>query len=1000
MLRRSRIALYVIAIALFLASPTLAQNITSSMLGQVTDPSGAAIPGAQVTITNVGTGVAINATTNTGGTYSVPNLLAGFYDVAASKEGFETYKKTGIQLEAVGTLRVDITLKVGATRQTVTVAAAATMVQTDSQTISSTLTNNQVTELPFTYNTVVGLLTLVAGAQTAWGYSNPQTGGTTHWGGNNFSLNGVPVNDIGNGGGAYAYGGGGTSLANLPGRDSLQEFKVETANMNAEYRDVGNVTMVTKQGTNQFHGELYEYLGNTDLNANTFLLNSTGQPRAPIHTNQFGVDIGGPIKKNKAWFFFNFGGMRQVQEGTSQFNTPTAAMRNGDFSALLSQTTPTQLYNPFTGQPFAGNQIPSNLITSQAKTLLAYVPLPTVAGSLSLPNGSPNYIGAAPYTQDVDSYVARGDYQLSPSNSLYAVYTHNTGFPWGSFLGYPSTYGNATNYGYRDQSWNVTENHVFGPSTSNELRVAWFDHASIRSGGNLDFNPASLFPQYVTNPQRGLPVMTVTGYGPSTGLIYDTGLGFYGPSLTLDITDNFTRVHGRHLFKAGVDELGYKNDSRTPTAPVPSFAFNGQWIGNKGWLGQGTSQGNALADFLLGTANTAGTGLPGIDHVAYARDWEFYGQDTWQATSHLTLYYGLRFMYQQPWVVRDNLMTYLDLVNNKLALPQNSATPTLPPFGASAALLAAYPFETTQSIGLPVRYNQAYGKNFGPRFGFAFRPFSNSATVIRGGYGIYYNFEPLLIGAYNEVNNPPWGGTAQTFSTQLTTGTASGFQPDLTFSNPFPANLVKSGVSANPTVYLIEKNFKNAQAQEWNLSVEHQFGANWVTRATYLGNKTDHLPWTATDINVPVTQTPSVTVQNQRPWQPWGTIASYRSGAIQYCNNLQLEAIKRISNGLSFQAEYQYTRSLDNVEFSGGMQNWHFPNADYGPTNYIRQHQLVFNYVWFLPVGRGQHFLSGMKGPLNAVLGGWEMSGITMYGTGIPFPVNFAVPSSKVGWWG
>jgi len=433
---------------------------------------------------------------------------------------------------------------------------------------------------------------------------------------------------------------------------------------------------------------------------------------------------------------------------------------------------------------------------------------------------------------------------------------------------------------------------------------------------------------------------------------------------------------------------------------MPTFAFNGQWTGNKGWLNQGTSQVNALADFLLGTANTAGTGLPGIDHVAYARDWEFYGQDTWQATSHLTLYYGLRFMYQQPWVVRDNLMTYLDLANNKLALPQNSATPTLPPYGANAALLAAYPFETTQSIGLPVRYNQAYGKNLGPRFGFAFRPFSNAATVIRGGYGIYYNFEPLLIGAYNEVNNPPWGGTAQTFSTQLTTGTAAGFQPDLTFSNPFPSNLVKSGVSANPTVYLIERNFKNAQAQEWNLSMEHQFGTNWVTRATYLGNKTDHIPWTGTDINVPVTQTPNTTTQNQRPWQPWGTIASYRSGAIQYYNSLQLEAIKRLSNGLSFQAEYEYTRSLDNVEFSGGMQNWHFPNADYGPTDDIRQHQLVFNYVWFLPVGRGQKLLSDMSKPLNAVLGGWEVSGITMYGTGIPFPVNFAVPSTKVGWWG
>ncbi|HWQ55623.1 MAG TPA: carboxypeptidase-like regulatory domain-containing protein, partial [Bryobacteraceae bacterium] len=773
-LLRGTVCVFLLALAV--ATLGFTQVITSTILGEVTDPSGAAVPGAEVVAKNADTGIAVRVTTSAAGTFSFPNLLAGNYEISVSGTGFQTAVAKNIILLSSTTLRQNVRLTMGQTSEAITVTGEAPLLQTASPTISGSLSERQIADLPIGIQSITGLMNLGPGAQTSWGANAPQTGGATHWGGTNFTVNGLTVNDFGNGNGGAALG---LSLVNLPSVNSLQEFKTDSVNMSAEYRAVGSVSMVTKQGGNQFHGMAYAYNQNTALAANTFTLNRIGSKREKLNRNQFGANVGGPIVPNRAFFFFDYSGMRQRTVSQPQLNVPTQAMRNGDFSALYANKV--QLFDPWSGNPFPNNQIPSSMFTPQAKALLAFYPLPNylpgAANYVSgLPNNQGNYLGIVPVAKSLNTITFRGDYMISNSDSIYGVINRIVGDPWFEAQGTPANYGNYGNAGHKVTGASLSHVHVFSPSLINDFRVGWFDQSGARKGQNTDFDPRSIIPQLTPSPNRGLPGIGMSGY---LG-ISDKNNSDFNPQYTIQFTENLTYTRGSHTFKFGFDETGYKNYVRQGIAPLGSFTFNGGWTAGKGWPTVTPSQGNAFADFLLGTASATGTGLVPPDQVAYSRDWEFYGQDTWQATSRLTLYYGLRYTYQSPWKLRDRTVTYFDPATHQLALPQDSATPTLPAL-ASQALFSAYPFTTTQALGLPLDYIAGDKNNFAPRVGFAYR-FLN-ATVIRGGYGIYYNFHPLFIGSRNDNNNPPWGGTSLGYSTKLPGKPTTPFLPDLTFAN-------------------------------------------------------------------------------------------------------------------------------------------------------------------------------------------------------------------------
>jgi hypothetical protein len=593
----------------------------------------------------------------------------------------------------------------------------------------------------------------------------------------------------------------------------------------------------------------------------------------------------------------------------------------------------------------------------------------------------------------MNSYTVRGDYQISHSDRIFGVYAHGDSPVWAHFSGYPANYGNDSNFGFKDVSVNVGETHTFNATTLNEFRAAWFQHVAFRQGENADFNPSTLFPQLTPGLNRGLPTIATTGYS-DVATDYGYGAGKRNVDYNLEFNDNFTKMIHNHTIKIGFDETGYKVFNKLGVGSLGSFSFSGVWTGNKGWPGQPNSQGNAFADFLLGDTNSATRGTVSPDTALYGRITEGYVQDIWQATPRLTLDYGVRYMYQAPWGVLNNARSFFDQKNNMIALPQNSATPTLPVDGDPAIFEAYLPyFETTQSIGMSTHYMQAPKDNWGPRLGFAFRPAAN--TVIRGGYGIYYNWIIFDMGAWDYLNLP-FGSNTETASSKLPGVPTAPYLPDVTFADPFGS--AGPNISNNPTIYSVQPNIKNSRVQQYSLTVEHQFGRDWAARASYVGSVTGNLPWFEEDINQPLVQIPNTPYQAQRPYQPWATISSVRDGGKQTFNQLQLEATRRFDNGVSFQAQYSWTRALDDVNFTGGPQQIAYPNLDYGNSSSNRTHTLVFNYLYTLPFGHGRRWLSDRSRLVNVLAGGWQVSGITTYATGLPFSVGFAAPSSYIGW--
>ena len=402
MMRRQLLCLVSALIASFLLGVSAwGQTITSTVVGLVNDPSGSAVPEARITVTNVETGIATRGITESSGLYTIPQLQPGTYNLTVTKNGFETYQVTGIRVLTAQTVRVDVQLKMGAVQQVISVQGEAPLVHTDSPTISNSVTARQIADLPMSMQSIDTLVTIQPGF--LYGSSNPLIGGSQYIGGNIFNLDGVSMNDPGNAGAVYS---GGLGMVNLPASNALQEFKIDTGANNAEYRAVTGVNMVLKQGTNNFHGEAYGFFENKNLNGNLLLNNARGLPRPSYDRDQAGGLIGGPIIKDKLFFFGDFFHVRQEVPSLVSLVFPSAAMRQGDFSALCTTftsgicTSGTQLYNPQTGAAYAANFISPTTYASQSTMLLPYLPLPNLSANPAglaerggqLPSGGPQQL--------------------------------------------------------------------------------------------------------------------------------------------------------------------------------------------------------------------------------------------------------------------------------------------------------------------------------------------------------------------------------------------------------------------------------------------------------------------------------------------------------------------------------------------------------------------------------------------------------------------------------
>jgi hypothetical protein len=939
-----------------------AQSTTGTLVGTVTDASGAVVEGVKIRVSNIGTGTYVDTVTNASGDYAVPNLPAATYKLRADFPGFRSVDVTDLRLLLNQTLRSDIRLEPGAVEQSISVSATPPVVQSETSSVANNIDSRAVVALPLNGRTLDRLILITAG-NTSDSPSNPKLAGSLHWGGNFFTIDGVYFNDIGNGGAAYSYR---TNLSTTPSVDTIQEFKIETNNAKAEHDGSAAVSIITKSGTNNFHGSLFEFNRNKALSANAYFSNANNVARPPFNRNEFGGTFGGPVIRNRTFFFGSYEGLRQRQSSTAALSYGTAAMRQGDFTGLP------QINDPLSGQPFPNNRIPASRLDPRSQRLLEFVPLPNSAGSGVAGTGV-NFFDTVPNIIDVNRYTARGDHMFNSNNLMNVVLSYSKGSPYFVYNGGPRQFGNFSDGGYITKSGSITYNRIIGGRMNNEARYAYFNHASIRIGQNTDFNPSSVISGlYQPLPIGGLPSISIANFSG----IGDSGGSARAPQITQELTDNFSFVQGNHTFKTGID-IGFGRVSTNPSAggaQFGAFSFQNRY--------SGSSFGSAYADFLLGYPVMATRATPGLVNLLYNTRYGAYFQDDWKVSPKLTLNLGIRYTLQTQTQERDGSFANFDFGNGKYVIrSEDGQLPRL----AIPRLLSAYPFVSSEENGWGSDVILADHNNFAPRFGFAYRPFNDSKTVIRGGYGIFYNIIPVYIGIRQiSLTNTPFQ-LSENFESGATT-------PTLTLANPFPGGGV---ISPNPNITAVNRKVTNTYSQQWNLTVEREIVTNLGLRVSYIGNKGTRVPWYTYERNLPITQTLGA-IQPRRPFQPWASISTLDTNGSSTTHQLQVEVIRRFGNGLYFQSNYTWNKTLDNVPIVGSPQNPYNAALDRGNGDSIRRHGAYTAINYELPFGPGKKFVNA-GGIGGVIVGGWSVSSILQFRGGTPFSVGFT--PNQAGWY-
>lgn len=951
-----------------LLAPAAAQVISGVIVGTVVDASNAIVSGAQVTLTNEQTNLTFKTLTDAAGNYVVPNLPPGGYSVKVEAQGFKPSLARGVVALSNRTVRADIALETGVVLQTVEVQATAPVVNSESSAISSVLESRAIVNLPLNGRGLDQLVLLSAGVTQLDNANNPRIGGSPYWGGTQFNVDGGSFQDPGNGGSPSALGQG---LKIGPSVDAISELRVDSNSQKAEFDGSVAVTVITKSGTNQLHGSVFEFNQNRVFNSNN--PNQPGVTKAPFTRNEFGFSVGGRIIKDRTFFFGNYEGLRQRTPTFVRAAVPNQLWRSGNFAGL-----PT-IVDPQTQQPFQGNQIPSNRIDPRAAAILAFVPLPNQA-----PIGELDYwSGNIANKSNINKFGIRLDHKLGPKDNLTGSFNYSKGDPFFVARSFPEGYGHWSNGGFDQQSWNLTHNHTFSSSTLNELRAVYFYYRPRRVGMNLDFDPRTLFPDlYGPMPMGGLPRVAISFLNAIGDYGGDAGLKIY----TDQIMDHFTHVHGRHTMKAGIDIGRYRfsgiatafgsGSGLTGDAAFGSFNFTGRYTSPIA----AARAPHAFADFLLGYPASTGRASAAPPYLSSFWRYAGYVQDDWQVSRRLTVNFGLRYMTQTPYKERDRTQANLDPKTGKLVFPGSAV-----PKQAIPTLVKAYPFGSSVDAGWGDSVVDMDGHNFAPRLGFAFRPFSDNKTVIRGGAGLFYNQVPYFIGGRQ------LGFTNVPFLLAESYVADTGPSPSLTLARPFGGT---GTIASNPVITAVDHELKNSLSQQWNLSVEREIVSNLGIRVSYVGNKTSHLPWYNRLMNEPRVQSGDA-IQPRRPFQPWSTINLLATGADSILNQLQVEVSKRYSHGLAFQIQYAFNRSIDNAPIVGGPQDPYNNAADRGNSEGVQRHIFTLAGNYELPFGPGKRFVNG-GGLIGRVAGGWMISSITRLRTGSPFSVTFT--SSRAGW--
>jgi hypothetical protein len=692
------------------------QMTTGTIMGSITDPSGGVIPGARVTVTNTGTGISRSFVTGANGLYVITSLIPGTYSVSAEKQGFKTVSKTGIVLEVDQTARIDLALQVGAVTQRVTVKTQVPLLQTQTASEGTLIGGSKIVSMPLNLREFASLVNLTPGA-TAQGMGSNL--GDSYSGDNPQAISASTVNGIESDGNNWTIGGISDNevffsvLTVNPSLDAIQEFKVDDNNYSAEFGRAGGaqVDIVIKSGTNQFHGDAFEFFRSSGLEANDFFSNASQLPIAPYHQNQFGANIGGRIVKNNTFFFVDYEGLRTSQVGTSLTTVPTAGQRTGDFSEAGNPV----IYDPFSlngagqPQPFPGNIVPPSLINPASAKIFALFPAPNVVA----PVGQANFIGRADTTHQIDEGDVKIDHTFTSKDHVWgrlSLLRTTLAEPsiLGTVLGVGGCCTGITAYTL-NQNDEISETHIFSPTTLNEFRVGF---------NRINTNWYNLAEGLSTSNQVGIPGInnfcSFCGGLPTFSVTEMTGFGDsqYAPTIRHDNTfewvDNMTFVRGKHTIKVGADIQRLQANLYQTDNSMGSFDFNTDNTSLNGAAGTG----DGIAAFLLGYPDSEGraslTDFPS-NRLTQAF---FFGQDDYQVKKNLTLNLGLRWEYYGPDMDAWNNTSNFNLDTGNIQL-------------ACIAISC--------SAGI-----KAYYGDFAPRLGFAYSMGSSRKTVLRGGFGVAY----------------------------------------------------------------------------------------------------------------------------------------------------------------------------------------------------------------------------------------------------------------------
>jgi hypothetical protein len=931
----------------------IAQSTQGSLVGAVTDQTGSAVSGASVRVISQGKEYERAFETDAAGTYRVSGIEPGIYRVVVTAPGFRTLEQRNVDVVSGQVKRIDAVLELGEVATTVTVEGGVSQIETESATLSNVKTATDFAQQPLSVfgRAWANLAHITAGVQSSSGIQVNGARDTA----NNFTADGISVNDI--------VSSRHTANGFSGDIETFQEIKVITANSSAEYAQVAQFSAVSKSGSNDLHGSLY--WGNFNSN---FSARSWADQNAPsfVNHNMFLIDGGGPVfipkfydGRNRTFWFASYSGAR-YRVGNRQFmSVPTAAMRNGDFSAFNGLIT---LRDPLNGMtPFANNVLPNDRISDISRRLQDLIyPDPNQVGQGQY--GMTNNFYADPGGAfDSDVYSFRGDHRISDKNFLFVRV--------GLTMQNGDTYRGPLKNGFGPgsiisnipgRSVVISDTHSFTPALVHEIKLGFNRTLSKSTDLNYGEDIQSLLGiQGITNPANdpaigGMPQFSFGGAIPIAAS-NDRNASLTAQN-TYQIIDNISWFTGRHTIKFGFDIRHMQvNSMSMPLNVRGSYSFDDRL------------SGLAYANFLLGYPSSTSRGIARPNAYPRSNSFGFYWQDEIRLHPKATLNLGLRYDYQTPWKEKFGRAFTFDPTTGNIVTAGSTIPTDLVP-----AVAATLPIITAAEAGIPQdTLMKNDNNNWSPRIGLAIRPFGNTNTVVRAGVGAYTQMWPGLIGT--GATGGPWQST-ESFNIE------NANTPTIRFPAPFATTSQFAGLQS---ISGLSAAFPNERTYQWNFSVGQQFLGTAIDIG-YIGTKVVDIPY-AENLNL----LPPSTIpysDSRRPYSRFTSVTLTQTGGSSIYHGLTIQADRRVGRSLLFNLNYTWAKALTDVDLrsssAGIQQNQYQRYLERADDPNIRRQQLRFNYLYDLPVGKGQRFLSHLNGVTNAILGGWQLAGVTTMYTG------------------